>query len=77
MALMPLSVCGLMTLPEALNASQLLAHALERQVAFVPGADFHANGGGLNTLRLNFSHPTPEQIQVGIRRLAEVIAANA
>jgi len=65
------------TLPEALNASQLLAHALERQVAFVPGADFHANGGGLNTLRLNFSHPTPEQIQVGIRRLAEVIAANA
>jgi 2-aminoadipate transaminase len=61
------------TLPEELNASQLLARAIERQVAFVPGADFHANGGGQNTMRLNFSHPTPEQIQVGIRRLAEAI----
>jgi 2-aminoadipate transaminase len=63
------------TLPEHLNSSHLLAHAIERQVAFVPGADFHATGGGHNTMRLNFSHPTPEKIQVGIRRLAEVIAA--
>ena len=63
------------TLPEELNASHLLAHAIERQVAFVPGADFHANGGGQNTMRLNFSHPTPEQIQVGVRRLAEAIEA--
>jgi 2-aminoadipate transaminase len=61
------------TLPEELNASQLLARAIARQVAFVPGADFHANGGGQNTLRLNFSHPTPDQIQIGIRRLAEAI----
>jgi len=65
------------TLPEGLNAGQLLARAIERQVAFVPGADFHANGGGQNTLRLNFSHPTPEQIQVGIRRLAEAIGTMA
>jgi 2-aminoadipate transaminase len=62
------------TLLERLNASDLLARAIERQVAFVPGADFHANGGGQNTMRLNFSHPTPEQIQAGIRRLAEAIA---
>jgi len=63
------------TLPEHLNASHLLAHAIERQVAFVPGADFHANGGGHNTMRLNFSHPSPENIQLGIRRLAQAIAA--
>jgi 2-aminoadipate transaminase len=65
------------TLPEDLNASQLLARAIERQVAFVPGADFHANGGGQNTMRLNFSHPTPDQIQAGIRRLAEAIGPMA
>jgi 2-aminoadipate transaminase len=65
------------TLPEGLNASDLLARAIERQLAFVPGADFHANGGGQNTLRLNFSHPTPEQIQEGIRRLANVIGQAA
>jgi 2-aminoadipate transaminase len=63
------------TLPEALDASRLLARAIERQVAFVPGADFHANGGGQNTMRLNFSHPAPEQIRAGIGRLAEAIEA--
>lgn len=62
------------TLPEGFSAAELLDRAIERQVAFVPGASFHANGGGENTLRLNFSHPTPERIEEGIGRLAEVIA---
>jgi 2-aminoadipate transaminase len=62
------------TLPAAYDAAELLPHAVERQVAFVPGASFHANGGGANTMRLNFSHPSPERIEEGVRRLAEVIA---
>jgi 2-aminoadipate transaminase len=53
------------------------ARAIERQVALVPGADFHANGGGHNTMRLNFSHPSPDLIQLGIRRLAEAIGESA
>ena len=63
-----------MTLPEGFNSADLLQHAVERQVAFVPGAAFHANGGGENTIRLNFSHATPERIEEGVRRLADVIA---
>lgn len=62
------------TLPEEHDATELLPRAVERQVAFVPGASFHASGGGANTLRLNFSHSTPERIEEGICRLAELIA---
>ncbi|MCU0494060.1 MAG: PLP-dependent aminotransferase family protein [Chloroflexaceae bacterium] len=62
-----------LTLPEQLNAAQLLRAALERQVAFVPGESFFPNGGGHNTMRLNFSHAAPAQIQEGIARLASAI----
>ena len=43
-------------------------------VAFVPGATFHPNGGGLNTMRLNFSHPSPDRIAEGVERLARGMA---
>jgi 2-aminoadipate transaminase len=61
------------TLPEDLDAASVLIAAVERKVAFVPGAPFHPCGGGHNTLRLNFSNATPENISVGIQRLGEVI----
>ena len=62
------------TLPEGYNTTDLLAVALEQQrVAFVPGGAFHANGGGENTMRLNFSFSPPEQIADGVRRLALVL----
>jgi len=47
----------------------VLKVAVERKVAFVPGAAFHPNGGGKNTMRLNFSFSTPENIREGITRL--------
>ncbi len=62
------------TLPEGYNTTELLKVALEQQrVAFVPGGAFHANGGGENTMRLNFSYSPPEQIAEGVRRLALVL----
>lgn len=63
------------TLPEGYNTTELLGRALERQVAFVPGGAFHANGGGENTMRLNFSFSNPTQIVEGVRRLSEVFKA--
>jgi 2-aminoadipate transaminase len=60
-------------LPEKINARALLQKALEYGVAFVPGDSFYPNGGGENTMRLNFSYPTPEQIEEGIKRLAKAI----
>ncbi len=61
------------TLPKYLNSADVLKLSLEKKVAFVPGEPFYANGGGHNTMRLNFSNATPEKIQEGIRRLGEAI----
>ncbi len=63
------------TLPPALDAADLLEEAIAHEVAFVPGAAFHPNGGGANTLRLNFSHSSPERIREGIARLGRAIRA--
>jgi 2-aminoadipate transaminase len=60
-------------LPEEMNSADVLKVAVERKVAFVPGASFYALGGGQNTMRLNFSYSNPEQIQTGIERLAGVL----
>jgi 2-aminoadipate transaminase len=61
------------TLPQELDARTVLKHALPQKVAFVPGASFHAAGGGQNTIRLNFSHSAPARIVTGVQRLARVI----
>jgi 2-aminoadipate transaminase len=56
-------------LPEHMDAAEVLKIALERKVAFVPGASFHACGGGENTMRINFSYSAPDIIREGITRL--------
>ncbi len=62
-----------LTLPEGMDAQKLFMVAIENKVAFVLGTAFYCNGGGLNTMRLNFSYPTKEQIVDGIQRLAKAI----
>jgi 2-aminoadipate transaminase len=60
-------------LPGDMDAAEVLKVAIERKVAFVPGASFHANGGGMNTMRINFSFSNPETIREGISRLGRVL----
>jgi 2-aminoadipate transaminase len=60
-------------LPEHLNTTELLAEAIAERVAFVPGAPFHPDGSGQNTMRLNFSYMPPEKIEEGIKRLGRVL----
>lgn len=43
------------TLPEEVDASELLKQAIALNVAFVPGAAFRPDGRGSNTLRLSYS----------------------
>ncbi|SMB95841.1 PLP-dependent aminotransferase family protein [Deinococcus hopiensis] len=64
-----------MTLPGEIDTQPLLAQAVERKVAFVPGSPFYALGGGHNTMRLSYSSATPTQIETGIRALGETIRA--
>lgn len=60
-------------LPSGINAREVLAAALERGVAVVPGGSFYPNGGHENTMRLNFSNMSEELIREGVHRLAGVI----
>lgn len=62
-------------LPEGVSARELGAKALEKNVLFVPGDDFHLEGGH-NTFRLNFSNASKEMIREGIRRLGELLKEN-
>jgi 2-aminoadipate transaminase len=63
----------MVTLPEPMDAAELLKLALEQGVAYVPGESVHLDGIGSNTLRLSFSRYAPEIIDEGIRRLAVAI----
>jgi len=63
--------------PPGIDTKKLLPEALERGVAYVPGASFFAEGGGENTMRLNFSYPSLTQIREGIRRLGVLLKEKA
>jgi len=63
-------------LPGGLDAKVVFQRAIERNVAFVPGAHFFCDGGHTDTLRLNFSNSTPAQIDVGMRTLREILMEN-
>ena len=61
------------TLPKHIKASALFKKAIRKGVAFVDGSVFFANGGGENTMRLNFTNSTDQTIQTGIKKLGDVI----
>jgi len=62
-------------LPEGMSAIELLPEAVERNVAFVPGAAFYADEADARTLRLSFVTASPAQIDAGIAALAAAIRA--
>lgn len=64
------------SLPDQMNALDLLRQAVDKKVAYVPGTHFFVNGGHLNTLRLNFSNSTLEQIAKGMQTLCDLIENN-
>ena len=61
------------TLPENMNADELLDLAIEKNVAFVKGSAFYCNDCGKNTMRINFSYCDEDTITTGVERLAWVI----
>jgi 2-aminoadipate transaminase len=61
-------------MPEYLDAADVLAESIENNVAFVPGTPFYPYGGGKNSMRINFSNASPENIREGIQRLGNVLA---
>ena len=61
------------TLPEQMDADEMFKEAIERNVAYVVGSAFYPNGGGHNTMRLNFSYSSNDEIREGIKRLAGLV----
>ncbi len=64
------------TLPQYCNTREMLNEAVNRNVAYVIGSAFFANGGGYNTMRINFSHSSDDNISEGVKRLGNVIRQN-
>jgi len=62
------------TVPEEINTLDLFYMAIEEKVAFVPGDVFYPKGYRMyNTMRINFSYPTKDEIIRGVERLSAVI----
>ena len=62
-----------LTLPEGLNSKEMLPLAVTELVAYTPGTAFYGDGRGKENIRVCFSHPTAENVAVGIKRLSNVI----
>ncbi len=59
-------------LPDGVEADVVLNDAIEAGVAYVPGDSFFANDGPKNTIRMNFTTVSDEQIKEGIQILGDV-----
>lgn len=62
-----------LTLPEGVNSKEMLPLAVNELVAYTPGTAFYGDGRGANNIRVCFSHPTAENVKVGIKRLSNVV----
>ncbi len=56
-----------------LDFYDILETAVNEGVAFVPGQEFAFNKKLNNSVRLNFSHPSKEKIEEGIKKLGQII----
>ena len=62
------------TLPDYIDTTDLLARALQEQVAFVPGRAAYVDGRGGSSMRLNFSGVDEDSIREGVRRIGEIVS---
>jgi 2-aminoadipate transaminase len=61
------------TLPHGLLSRTVFDEGIKQGVAILPGLPFYVDGGGTDTIRMNFSTSSEEQIKEGMVRLARVI----
>ena len=62
------------TLPRYVDTQALLAAAVERRVAYVPGTAFYPDGRGKDQMRLAFCYPPEDRIREGVARLGSLLA---
>lgn len=62
-----------LALPGHIDAGEMLPHALQAEVAYVPGAPFFVSSPERNTMRLSFATASDLNIGEGIKRLSSLI----
>jgi len=62
-----------LSLPKFIDTERMFARAVEKKVAYVVGSAFYFDEPERNTMRLNFSYASPEEIDAGVSRLAECV----
>jgi DNA-binding transcriptional MocR family regulator len=62
------------SLPSYFDSQAMLAAAVERRVAYVPGTAFYPDDRGRDRIRLAFCHPSEEDVAQGVRRLGLLLA---
>lgn len=60
-------------LPEGIAPARLMAEAAREGVSYLPGEPCFVHEADRPHIRLNFSSPSPERIQEGVRRLMQAI----
>ena len=61
------------SLPPWSDTTAMLAAAVERRVAYVPGSAFYPDGRGRDRMRLAFCYPPEDRIQEGVARLGSLL----
>lgn len=61
------------TLPEGSSSMELFQAVSQKNVAFVPGIPFYVNCKDINTLRMNYTNSSLEEIEQGIKIFAEAV----
>jgi len=62
-----------LSLPHYIDTDKMFYKAIERKVAYVVGSAFYFDEAETNSMRINFSYSTFEQIEEGVKRLAVTI----
>lgn len=60
-------------LPDNIDTTEMLAEAISKKVAYVPGRAFFTDKSGKNYMRLAFCYPEEKDIYEGIKRLGGVV----
>jgi 2-aminoadipate transaminase len=63
------------SLPPGMSSRRVFEEGIKNKVAVLPGHPFYVDGGGDDTIRMNFSAASEVQIVEGMHRLAMVISS--
>jgi len=64
-------------LNEGFDASDVLRHAMEEGMIFVPGSAFYSDAPDRSTLRLSFATAAPAELDVAVQRLSRALDRSA